>query len=248
MTIVQESDLQLETADGPMTTFVFRGEETPGGTVIFYMDAAGIRPELKEMASRFCQAGYTVVLPDLYHRLGALISFAVGPTPPDPDRMANIVRHIRSVTNARAMEDTRAVLEWVDAEPDLKSKGVGVVGYCMGGPFTFMAASQFAGRVKAAASIYGVGCISAEPDSPHLQADKVTGELYFAYAEHDDHAPLIEIEPLENVLTGAGITHQIEVYRGAHHGFAFPQRAVYNHNASERHWKRVLALFERTLP
>ena len=30
-------------------------------------------------------------------------------------------------------------------------------------------------------------------------------------------------------------------------GFAFPQRAVYDKPAAERHWERVLALFRRNL-
>jgi carboxymethylenebutenolidase len=38
--------------------------------VIFYMDAGGIRPAVIEMAQRLADAGYVVLLPDLFYRYG----------------------------------------------------------------------------------------------------------------------------------------------------------------------------------
>jgi carboxymethylenebutenolidase len=40
---------------------------------------------------------------------------------------------------------------------------------------------------------------------------------------------------------------ELKVYPGAHHGFAFPKRPVYNKDAAERHWERLHALFRRHL-
>jgi carboxymethylenebutenolidase len=40
---------------------------------------------------------------------------------------------------------------------------------------------------------------------------------------------------------------EIEMYPGAHHGFAFPQRKVYDRLAAERHWERLIALYRRRL-
>jgi carboxymethylenebutenolidase len=39
----------------------------------------------------------------------------------------------------------------------------------------------------------------------------------------------------------------VEDYPGVHHGFAFPQRPVYDKLAAERHWERLLGLFRRRL-
>ena len=38
---------------------------------------------------------------------------------------------------------------------------------------------------------------------------------------------------------------EVELYEGVEHGFAFPQRAVYNKAAAERHWERLFSLFAR---
>jgi carboxymethylenebutenolidase len=72
-------------------------------------------------------------------------------------------------------------------------------------------------------------------------------ELYFACAEFDRWAPLETIEPLRSALAADGVNAEVELYPGVHHGFAFPKRPVYNKDAAERHWERLLALFRRRL-
>jgi carboxymethylenebutenolidase len=46
---------------------------------------------------------------------------------------------------------------------------------------------------------------------------------------------------------GKGGNAEVEIYPGTHHGFAFPQRPVYDKAAAERHWERLFALFEDAL-
>ena len=77
---------------------------------------------------------------------------------------------------------------------------------------------------------------------PQLQC-----ECYFACAEIDKWASPADIAKLQSALQNAGTRHRIEWYPGVEHGFAFPQRAIYNQAAAERHWTRLFSLFERTL-
>ena len=84
-------------------------------------------------------------------------------------------------------------------------------------------------------------------DSPHLAARKAAAELYFACAETDRWAPLEMVEALAASLKDGGVNAEVEVYPGTEHGFAFPQRAVYDKAAAERHWERLFALFRRNL-
>ncbi|MBV9562395.1 MAG: dienelactone hydrolase family protein, partial [Bradyrhizobium sp.] len=44
-----------------------------------------------------------------------------------------------------------------------------------------------------------------------------------------------------------GSRNEVEIYPGTHHGFAFPKRPVYDRDAAERHWERLLALYRRNL-
>jgi carboxymethylenebutenolidase len=77
--------------------------------------------------------------------------------------------------------------------------------------------------------------------------DKVKGELYIACAEHDNLAPLPMVEELRQLFKAAGTAGEIEMYPEVHHGFGFPESAVYNKAAAERHWERLFALYGRRL-
>ena len=61
-----DRELDIQTADGVMNTFVTHPEEGgPHPVVLFYMDAPGKRSELHDMARRLGTAGYFVVLSNL---------------------------------------------------------------------------------------------------------------------------------------------------------------------------------------
>ena len=68
-----EEQVDITTPEGEMTTFVFHPEHGgPFPVVLYLMDAPGIRPALKDMASRLASAGYYVMLPWLFYRGGPL--------------------------------------------------------------------------------------------------------------------------------------------------------------------------------
>jgi hypothetical protein len=47
-------------------------------------------------------------------------------------------------------------------------------------------------------------------------------------------------------IEARGSRGEVDVYQGIGHGFAFACRATYHH-AAERHWARLLDLFNRSL-
>ncbi len=64
-----ERRIEIATADGRMNTFVCHPERgAPHPVIIFFMDAPGIREELRDMARRLGTVGYYVMLPNLYYR------------------------------------------------------------------------------------------------------------------------------------------------------------------------------------
>jgi carboxymethylenebutenolidase len=239
-----EHEVDLATPDGAMNTFITHPEEGgPFPPVLFYMDAPGKREELRDMARRIATVGYYVALPNLYYRRTR--TFEMEPTEAGMQRMFELMR---SLSNTMVVADTRALLEYVDTQAAARPGPVGAVGYCMSGPFVFAAAGHFPERLAAVASIYGANLIHDRPDSAHLTADRIAGEIYFACAEIDRWAPREHIEEIGRILEKAGTRHRIEWYPGAEHGFAFPQRrGVYHKPSAERHWERLFALFDRNL-
>jgi carboxymethylenebutenolidase len=55
------------------------------------------------------------------------------------------------------------------------------------------------------------------------------------------------VEELKVLFRRSGNPGELEIYPGVHHGFAFPQRKVYDKPAAERHWERLIALYRRRL-
>jgi carboxymethylenebutenolidase len=243
-----EETLDINTADGQMETFICRPERGgPFPAVFFLMDAPGIREELRDMSRRLATVGYYVLLPNLYYRAGRDTIF--GPDvleagSPERERMRAI--HTQ-MTIPPVMQDIAAMLAFVDTQATVRQGPIGCHGYCMSGPYALAAAARYADRISAAASFYGTWLVSEAEESPHLSLSKVQGELYIACAEHDDLAPLPMVEELERLFKLAGVTGEIEMYSGVHHGFAFPQRWCYDKPAAERHWERLLALYRRRL-
>jgi carboxymethylenebutenolidase len=241
-----DQQIEIATKDGHVTTFISHPErDGPHPVVIFYMDAPGIREELRDMARRLATSGYYVMLPNLYYR-SAVMELPL-PTAPDSPERKRMFRLMDSINIPLVMEDTSALLAYADGQPAARTDIVGSVGYCMGGRYAINAATHFPGRVKAAASIYGTQLATDQPDSPHLAGQKTKAELYFGCAETDIYAPMEIIEKVKHSMQQDGANAEVEIYPGTDHGFAFPKRPVYDRDAAERHWERLLALYRRRL-
>ena len=242
-----EQTLDIAGKDGAMETFICRPERGSHPAVFLLMDAPGIREELRDMARRLASVGYCVLLPNLYYRAGRDTIY--GPEvlvhgSAEHQRM----RAVRTkMTIPAVMDDVAAMLAFVDAADGVKRGPVGVHGYCMSGPYALAAAARYPDRVAAAASFYGTWLVSDAVESPHRSFAKVKGELYIACAEIDELAPLAMVAELRTLFEQAGSPGELEIYPGVHHGFAFPQRKIYDKAAAERHWERLIGLYRRRL-
>jgi carboxymethylenebutenolidase len=237
-----EHHLDITTPDGAMNTFVAHPDE--GGArpvVLLLMDAPGKREELHDMVRRIASAGYFALVSNLYYR--DVAAYNVFETA-DRDRMFELMGH---VSNAQAVQDCRYMLDFAaahDAHADVSR--VGVVGYCMSGPFAIMAAPGIP-AVKAAASFHGVALATEAPDSPHRHLGETTAALYVGAAETDHYAPPEVIEAFETAGTASGANCRVEWYPGTEHGFVFPGRPQYDKPSAERHWVRIHDLFRTAL-
>ncbi len=239
-----DRELDIQTADGAMNTFVTHPEEGgPHPVVLFYMDAPGKRGELHDMARRLGSVGYCVVLPNLYYRRDRAFRMGTG-----DDARRIMFEHMHSLDRTKILTDTAAMLKFVAGQEAARADKIGVVGYCMSGPFVFWAAAEHPDRVAAAASFHGVRLCTDEPDSPHRYAEAIKGELYVGCAQTDSYAPPEMIAALDAHLRTTPVRYRIETYPDTQHGFVFPKReGMYHKAGAERHWERLIALFRRNL-
>jgi carboxymethylenebutenolidase len=236
--------LDLTTAAGTMNTFVTHPDEGgPFPVVLFLMDAPGKREELHDMARRLGTSGYYVMLPNLYYR--EVAAFNVFEFADQAAARARMFELMSRLTDQMVVDDASALLAFADGDPAARGGAAGCVGYCMSGPFVIAVAGSHADRIAAAASFHGVRLFGK--GAPVELLDSARGELYFGCAEHDTYAPTEMIEGLTAHLASTGANARVEWYPGTEHGFVFPKRPMYDQQAAERHWERLLALYARTL-
>lgn len=240
-----EREMIVTTRHGRMPTFLAAPDgpgQHPG--IIFYMDAPGIREELRNMARRIAKYGYVCLLPDMYYRLGT-VRFDI---PRRDDGMSGVIRaSMLHLTNARVIDDTAALLACFDTLDNVTPGKVGCVGHCMSGQYITTVAAKFPHRVAAAASLYGVGIVSDKDDLPHLLLNEIKAELDHAFAEHDRSVPEQVPPALKAALEKAGTRHELHVFPGTHHGFCFPERPDYDTMAAEETWRKIVSLWDRNL-
>lgn len=242
-------EISISTKDGEMRAFAFTPEagDGPWPAVIFYMDAPAIRPALFKMGERLAGHGYLVVMPDLYWRAGAYEPIDMATIRNDEARREAFGR-LRASTNPQAqMIDTEGALAWLAQEPRARADKVGLTGYCMGGAIALRAAATFPDRVAAAASFHGGNLATEEADSPHRLAGRIKAKVLVAGADEDRSFPPEQKARLEEALNAAGVEAEVVIYPGAKHGYAPADMPAYDREASERHWREMLALFDETL-
>jgi carboxymethylenebutenolidase len=245
---MSEEKVSIKTADGACDSYVYSGPgDAPAPAVILYMDGLGIRSELRGMAQRLSSNGYFILLPNMFYRAGEQAPFDAATALSDPAQQKRLMELVRSVTNAGTVKDTTAFLDFLSHEGRVKGAKAGCVGYCMGGALALTAAGNFPDRIAAAASIHGANLANDRPDSPHLLAGKMRGKVYVGVAEIDPWLQTGETDRLKASLESAGTNHTLELYPGVQHGFAANGNPMYNRDAAERHWERILRLFRETL-
>ncbi len=236
----------IDTKDGPMELLsALPSGQGPFGAIIMYPHVGGLTTTMATMARRAAEGGYFCVVPDLYHRLGTIV---IDPQSADPKVLR--IRDIAagSLTPTGVMTDTRAVLDWLKAQPQADARRRGTIGYGRSGSFALMAAGRYPREIAAAASILGFGFVTDAPGSPHRSFENVSGEFYCAFAEHDDIIPRSVVEDLQRVLAPLPIRSQLVVHPGTRHPYAFPDRTVYDRTAAEADWQRVFSMLDRCLP
>jgi len=237
-----ERQIEINTQDGRMNTFICHPERYgPHQVILFFMDAPGIREELRDMVRRLAAVGYYVMLPNLYYRsgveeLGPFIGEAFTAT------RSQLMQLKDTLNVPMVMADADALIAFA-GEDTAARYPMGCLGYCMSGRYAVNTAVRHPDKVRAAASIYGTALVTEDPHSPHRSIKRSDARLYFACAETDSYMPQEMVEELRSALARTGGNIEVEVYPGTLHGFAFPQRPVYDKPSAERHWERLFALF-----
>src|SRR5256885_14416209 len=128
----------------------------PGGSgpgILVIQEWWGLDSGIKTMTDRLGAAGFVALAPDLYH--GELAEHT------EMDKAGKLMH---SLPPDRAGRDMSGAVDYLASNSAVTSKGIGVVGFCMGGMLSFIIAAHRGDKVKAVVPFYGFPQAGMEPD------------------------------------------------------------------------------------
>ena len=215
------------------TGYLVKPPSGSGPGVLVIQEWWGLDADLKKMADKLAAAGFVALAPDLYHGQVA------GHT--EMDKAAQLMN---TMPADRAGRDMSGAVDYLAGRPDVKGKGIGVVGFCMGGMLSFIIAANRGDKVKAVVPFYGFPQGPMEPDWSKMTAS-VSGHM----AEKDDFFPPAGAQALEKKLRGMGKDVTLKVHPGTGHAFMGPHNALgtLNEKLAEQIWPGVIGFLKSKL-
>lgn len=195
--------------------------KAPGIVVI--QEWWGLQDQIKGMCDKFAAAGYDALAPDLY--AGRVVPYH------DPETAG---KEMNSLNFLDAVDQTvrGAVLH-------LKTAGVkvGLTGFCMGGAVTVLGAFRIP-ELSAAVAFYGL------PPEGTVDAAKLSIPLQGHFSNTDGFFTPAKVKKLDAALKAAKKAHEFFFY-DADHAFMNEQRDVYQREAAELAWSRMMPFWKK---
>lgn len=160
----------------------------------------GIDANMQAQMKRLAQAGYLVVMPNLYSRGGVR-------------KCLTATFKALSSGQGQAFEDIAAARQWLLNRDDVTDK-IGVIGFCMGGGFALLLANQ---GYDAATTNYGM--LPTNMDEALSGACPILGN----YGARDRQLKDAKAK-LDDTLTKLNVVHDIKMYPAAGHAFMNPKQ------------------------
>jgi carboxymethylenebutenolidase len=172
----------------------------PWPAVVMVHEVFGIDDNMRAQATRLAQAGYVVLMPDLYSRGGAR-------------KCLTATFKALAAGTGQAFTDIQTAKALLTARPDVTDK-VGVIGFCMGGGFALLLANK---GYDAAASNYGM--LPKDMDDALAGACPILGN----YGAKDGQLKNAKVQ-LDESLTKLNVVHDIKMYPNSGHAFMNPKQ------------------------
>ncbi len=188
----------------------------------------GLTDWIRQDARELARKGYVALAIDLYR--GKLTS-----------NPADAYKLMMSVPRERAVTDLKAAFGYLSEMKDVNPAKIGVIGWCMGGSYSFIAALELP---KLAACVVDYGKV--ESDRAAIERIHCPVECNFA-AEDKTYTPEMA-KKFEKAMKAAAKDVVLHIYAGVNHAFMNPNNTSgYSEKESRIAWKNIFAFLEKHL-
>lgn len=235
--------VQIPAGDRDIPAYVARPEGSGRRpTVLVVSEVFGIHEYIRDTCRRLAKLGYVAIAPDLFVRYGdpaPLVDFA---------QIRNIVA---AVTDAQAMNDIKATIDWLADQPFVNKRKQAITGFCWGGAQVWLACERFR-AFKCGVAWYGrlsrpaAGQFLSEPDRqwPLELVGSLKTPVLGLYGGKDQGIPQADVEAMRAALKATHKTgSDLIVYPDAQHGFHADYRASFNAEAAQDGWRKMIDYF-----
>ncbi|PYS50486.1 MAG: carboxymethylenebutenolidase [Acidobacteria bacterium] len=225
------SIVQFERPDGKHCSGYYAepAKDSKAAGVVVIQEWWGLNDQIKGVANRLADTGYRALVPDLYRGKVAVEA-----------KEAEHLMHGLNFGDA-AGQDIRGAAQYLKQS----SSRVAVMGYCMGGALTILAAANVK-EADAAVCWYGV------PPLDYVDANAIKIPLLGHFATEDVAFSPSQVEGLEKKLKDANANYEFHWYK-AKHAFANennvnPDSFIhYNPDAARLAWQRTVEFLGKHL-
>jgi carboxymethylenebutenolidase len=214
-------------------------------SIIVVQEAFGVTRHIEKVCDRLAQEGYVAIAPAMFHRQHANPKLGYG----DADVPAR-TRYMAALRDNEIIEDINQVIKWTQSEQFKRTNGlkVGIVGFCVGGRMTYLAATSCPGLSAAVAYYPGRILVPfGDGPSPNDLTGQITCPVMGNFGALDANPSPADVAIIEAKLKQTRKTYDFKTYPGANHGFNCDERASYHKASADDAWARTLGWFEKNL-
>jgi len=226
--------IEIEGRGGKFNAYVAQPATLPAPAVVVLHEVFGVNADIRQHCDALAEQGFLAVAPDLFWRIEPGVELSVT-SQPDWDHAMRLYQAFDRDAGTRDIKDT---LEAVANLHGCNGK-LALLGYCLGGLMTFLAAERY--PVDAAVAFHG-----AETEKYLRDAGGLHAPLLMHLAEEDEFMPKAAQAEIKSALAGRpNVT--IYSYPGQYHAFSRIGGAHYNAEAAALANRRTSEFLRREL-
>ena len=197
------------------------------GLVLLH-EAWGLTAQIKDLGARLACEGYGVIIPNLYARLGGMVT-----------ANAEVADALMGKLNeSLVLQDINSCCEFLNTRDHIKQNIHGVVGYGMGGFYALRFACQRK-RLRAAVVYYG------RVMQPETAIKDLYSPLLYHQAGQDQWVPGQDVDRLRAAAAEYHKRVEIKTYPAIPHAFCNEQRVeTYRADATAEAWESTAAFLK----
>ncbi len=188
----------------------------------------GLRDWIRRDARDLARHGYVALAIDLYR--GRIT-----------DNPQEAYKLMISVPHARAVTDLKAAFKYLSGLNYVNASKIGVIGWCMGGSYSYVAALNLP---KLAACVIDYGKVGATKS----EVEPISCPVLCNFAELDRTYTVEMGKAFVAAMKADGKTVEFHEYSGVSHAFMNPNNPqIYNGSAAKLAWRRIYSFLDRYL-